>query len=142
MLACRTHPLFLSLLATYTVPPFSDYAIPRLRTRPCNVEYESTPSRLDSLMNNMVHPFGTYVKARARSTWHTDRHTSSLQHLVHDLVSTMQPREPASLLKESCGLPSRNGDVEEGKCLHAQVIPKFTIVSLSRGRGQVVQIIL
>lgn len=92
MLACRTHPLFLSLLATYTVPPFSDYAIPRLRTRPCNVEYESTPSRLDSLTNNMVDPFGN-MKARARSTWHTDRHTSSLQHLVHDLVSTMQPRD-------------------------------------------------
>lgn len=39
------------------------------------------------------------------------------------------------------GLPNRNGDVEEGKCLHAQVTPKFTIVSLS-ARGQVVQIIL
>lgn len=64
------------------------------------------------------------------------RHTSLLQHLVHDLVSTMQPREPASLLKESCRLPNRNGDVEEGKCLHAQVTPKFTIVSLStRGTG-------
>lgn len=141
MLACRTHPLFLSLLATYTVPPFSDYAIPRLRTRPCNVEYESTPSRLE-LSDEYYGPSIRDVKARARSTWHTDRHTSSLQHLVHDLVSTMQPREPASLLKESCGLPSRNGDVEEGKCLHAQVTPKFTIVSLSRGRGQVVQIIL
>lgn len=102
MLACRTHPLFLSLLATYTVPPFSDYAIPRLRTRPCNVEYESTPSRLE-LSDEYYGPSIRDVKARARSTWHTDRHTSSLQHLGHDLVSTMQPREPASLLNESCG---------------------------------------
>lgn len=141
MLACRTHPLSLSL----SLRPIQYLLFLIMQSPVCvlgHVTWNTSPHHQDS--NSLTEQHGRSirdVKARARSTWHTDRHTSSLQHLVHDLVSTMQPREPASLLNESCGLPNRNGDVEEGRCLHAQVTPKFTTVSLS-ARGQVVQVML